>query len=900
MGRRRCVLSDLSLSILKLRTLLLTLLVLILAGLNMAQAGSACTTVYGTRVSGGVGSVVYYDPYASTYNTLAATPSAITRPNAAALDPASGKLYFVDQGSNNLYFYDPVARTFSASLGTLPVPGTTNTNPALTITNSAPAIIGATFAANGNLYVLYSSTGGGKTVIGQINPASGALIGKYNELLSGGAAVVSPRTNGDIATNGTSDYLVAEPGGTLTLYTLNAASGALSSPVPLKLAGAALVNTTVTVNGLGYNPVTGQYYVNLSSTVTATQNGLYTLDPVTGVLSDPNSGASYAGITDIASCGVLPDRPTITKSFAATSAVGAPASITLTLSIGNSNTAPYYLVGALSDLFPGTPGQMVVANTPALAGSCLVASGATQGNAALVSATAGDSKLVLNTGLTIPVGGCTVSALVTAPVVGLYTNSIAALDLKTTAGTNAAATSAAFNVQARPSLSVVKSHNPATLAAGQQATYTLSVSNLAAPSGVTRLATSGTVTVSDVLPTTLGIVPATGFQAVSGGLTWTCSYADETVAASPTSGQTLTCTATGSLPAGGVSVISFAVTVLPDATGTVSNTAAVGGGNDPFNGGAPASGAACDAAHCSTDAAPVTALPLPPATCVSGAPPVNLLSAPNTTGFSSRDTGSDTYPVGLITNAAAHRQGVGSGDAYVIDMDWWFNNGPVSPSHASVMSLLVNGTEYARVTSNEGLGGAAQLVGVSGAAVSAGGLNRGAYQGTYPKLRGSVTLPVGVTQIASVSVVFTAGPGGASDDHGFNTRAINACTKPVARLSASKTVQNITAGTPPGVSSSGRPGDVLEYCIVTTNTGSLNTTKLSFSDGVPGNTSAQSAAYGAGQDIRIVQPSGTGYATFAADSDAGQLGGGAISVNLPLLILTPGQTFTVCFRSTIG
>ena len=93
---------------------------------------------------------------------------------------------------------------------------------------------------------------------------------------------------------------------------------------------------------------------------------------------------------------------------------------------------------------------------------------------------------------------------------------------------------------------------------------------------------------------------------------------------------------------------------------------------------------------------------------------------------------------------------------------------------------------------------------------------------------------------------------------------------------------------------------MLEYCIATQNVGSLNTTKLAFSDNVPSNTNAQAGAYGAGQDTRIVLPGGTIYATFAADSDAGQLGGGAILVSLPTLILQPGQSFTLCFRSTIG
>ena len=310
-------------------------------------------------------------------------------------------------------------------------------------------------------------------------------------------------------------------------------------------------------------------------------------------------------------------------------------------------------------------------------------------------------------------------------------------------------------------------------------------------------------------------------------------------------------------------------------------------------------GTACDAAHCATDTAPVTALPVPPATCTTGTT-TNLLATPNSGGYSDRDTGSDRYPIALIANSAAYRLGVGALGAYIVDMDWWFNNGNPNPSHASTLSLYVNGTEYARVTSNEGLGGAAGLVGLNGATVSAGWLDRGHYKGAYPKLRSYVTLPTGVTQISSAELHFIGGPSGTADDYGFNLRALNACVKPVAKLAATKTVQNITAGTAAGSVGSGKPGDVLEYCIATQNVGSLNTTRLAFSDNVPSNTNAQAGAYGAGQDIRIVLPGGTTYATFAADSDAGQLGGGAISVGLPTLILQPGQSFTVCFRSTIG
>jgi len=485
----------------------------------------------------------------------------------------------------------------------VPAPAPGNTAPALTSTNTSPRIIGATFAANGNLYVLYSSLNAGRTYVGQINAASGALVGTYNELKSNGNAVVSPTTNGDIATNGTTDYAVVEPNAIPTIYAVNLGTGALSSPVQLKLGGATLTNTTTTVNGLAYNPVTRQYYVNLSSSTITANNGLFLLDIGTGTLTDPNSGATFSGITDLASCGVVPDVPTLAKSFTPATVTSAPANTTLTLTFGNTNTAPYYLTKDLTDTFPATPGQMVVASTPALAGTCLAASGSTQGNAALVTTAAGDKQLTVKAGLVIPVGGCTVTVAVTAPALGAYTNTIASGAVQTTAGNTLVAANAVLTVQATPALSIVKTHAPATLAAAGQGTYTLTVTNAAAASGTTRLSTSGTVTVTDTLPATLGIAPVSGFQVVSNGVTWTCSYVDELTSTYKTSGQTVTCTTTGAIAPNASTAISFAVTVLPDATGTISNTASVSGGGDPHNGGAspPA-----------PPATPPTAAPTPP------------------------------------------------------------------------------------------------------------------------------------------------------------------------------------------------------------------------------------------------------------------------------------------------
>ena len=120
------------------------------------------------------------------------------------------------------------------------------------------------------------------------------------------------------------------------------------------------------------------------------------------------------------------------------------------------------------------------------------------------------------------------------------------------------------------------------------------------------------------------------------------------------------------------------------------------------------------------------------------------------------------------------------------------------------------------------------------------------------------------------------------------------------KLNAVKTVQNITAGGPVGTTGSGKPGDVLEYCITTSNVGSGVATNLRFSDVVPTNTIFQLGGYGlSGQDVRYTGPNGVRLLSAAADGDPATLSGGRVLVNGIPSRLEPGQQYQVCFRTTI-
>jgi hypothetical protein len=377
---------------------------------------SPCAGVYSTNSGGTLG---YLNNVTNSYTTLLNFSGTSTNINAAAVQPGTGKVYFVDRNSSKISYYDTNTNTTTTLATALPT-SVANAAGGTALSLDITRLVGATFdnSATPKLYLFYGRDG----ILVEVDPSTGAIIGGGKKIgnlpLATSSGITS--TNGDIGISTSGQlYLIGHPsGGTAKLHQLTVTSTTAS------------VDTGVTINGLGtnlanglaVNPVDGTVYISAS-------NGTYSLNI---------SGSAYTATllssnlaTDLAACGSPePDKPTISKQFNPTTAVGLPGTSTLTLTLGNSNLVPIYLTKPLVDTFPT---GLVVANPNGLTGSCI---GTTANPATAVTATAGTGSVTLANGFKIPAGGCTVAVNVTASIAGTYTNSIAAGALQTTTGAN--------------------------------------------------------------------------------------------------------------------------------------------------------------------------------------------------------------------------------------------------------------------------------------------------------------------------------------------------------------------------------------------------------------------------------------------------------------------------------
>ena len=172
--------------------------------------------------------------------------------------------------------------------------------------------------------------------------------------------------------------------------------------------------------------------------VTASVAGSYTntTSTVTGTIAGSSSGVGTASLTVLG-------QPTISKAFSpATIFAGAASTLTITLTNTNALSAISLSTPAFSDIFPTSPGQMMLASPLSASTTC---SGAVLSNSAGGALVAGNVGIRLDGG-SIPAGGsCTVTVSVTASVAGVYNNTTSVLST-TNAGSSLSGGSSTLTV----------------------------------------------------------------------------------------------------------------------------------------------------------------------------------------------------------------------------------------------------------------------------------------------------------------------------------------------------------------------------------------------------------------------------------------------------------------------
>ena len=183
-------------------------------------------------------------------------------------------------------------------------------------------------------------------------------------------------------------------------------------------------NATLAVGDIGIQINGGKIAAGGTCTitvaVTASVAGSYTntTSVVTGAIAGSSAGVGTASLTVLG-------QPTISKVFSpATIFAGAASTLTITLTNTNALSAISLSTPAFSDIFPTSPGQMMLASPLSASTTC---SGAILRNSAGGALVAGNVGVRLDGG-SIPAGGsCTVTVNVTASTAGVYNNTTSVL-----------------------------------------------------------------------------------------------------------------------------------------------------------------------------------------------------------------------------------------------------------------------------------------------------------------------------------------------------------------------------------------------------------------------------------------------------------------------------------------
>lgn len=398
-----------------------------------------------------------------------------------------------------------------------------------------------------------------------------------------------------------------------------------------------------------------------------------------------------------------------------------------------------------------------------------------------------------------------------------------------------------------PAMAITKTASPANAKPGDTITYTITVTN----SG-TAAATG--VSLADAIPANTTYVAGsttTGGTATTDGPGSSMPYA--TGGAIGSAGSFPSVITVG---AGKEVVVTFKVTVntpYPDGAPGVSNTATV---------------------------------------TYSGGPAGGLNSLPATTGV-----GTDLR----VTKTGPQYVSAGTAVTYTVTVT---NAGLRGANGAVVRDPAVVNFTATGVTCSA-TGGAVCPTGLTVATLHSGATITAFPAGGALSLNVTGTAGGGtIVNGASVSIPSTLPDlDGSNDAASATTQVINlVLTKEVRNCGAIAEGATCPATATWEKTGTGRPGDVLEYRISYTNTGSANARGVVIQDSVPGNTAADLNGYAAGRGVSWTV--GTAAPTLLtslvgtpARDDAGSLT--ATQLILDVGIVTPGASGSVSFRSVI-
>lgn len=312
-------------------------------------------------------------------------------------------------------------------------------------------------------------------------------------------------------------------------------------PSGLVIAGTPTASTTCVYGAVNANPGTGVLSISgatiphggsctFQARVVANAAGSYLNNIASGQITS-NQGVTNPGpATDTLT---VRDAPTVGKTFNPVSIDGtgiAPNGIsTLTITLGNPGASAITLNTTFVDALPG---NVVVDAVPNVGGTCTLGS---------VTAVAGGTSVSYANGATIPPGGCTITVKVTSTTPGVYTNTIAAGQLSTTAGgnQNPAIADLAVGPGALVPPTVGKAFSPGTIALGGVSTLAIALGN----SNTSALTLSTVLTDNLPVNVVVAALPNIGGSCTTGSVTATAgggsvSYANG--ASIPAGGCTIT------------------------------------------------------------------------------------------------------------------------------------------------------------------------------------------------------------------------------------------------------------------------------------------------------------------------------------------------------------------------